>query len=52
MQGAGDDQEHWARGLTPELMWANVHKVIVPSNEAGAKSNFNVLFYALPVALF
>lgn len=23
VQGAGDDEEHWSRGLTPELFWAH-----------------------------
>ena len=25
LQGAGDDEENWARGLAPELFWKHVH---------------------------
>ncbi|GAB5369525.1 hypothetical protein AAMO2058_001412200 [Amorphochlora amoebiformis] len=30
VQGAGDDDENWARGLTPSLFWKNIHKLLKP----------------------
>lgn len=34
MPGAGDDEESWARGLTPQMMWAN-REAVVQAGPAG-----------------
>jgi hypothetical protein len=40
VQGAGDDAEHWSRGLTPRLLWQHQHALLVASaddcNDAAA----------------
>lgn len=33
VQGAGDDHENWARGLTPDLFWANVDDILACSKD-------------------
>ena len=34
VQGAGDDEENWARGLKPALFWANVQSLLQPQMTA------------------
>lgn len=33
IQGAGDDSESWAHGLTPPVFWANKHALLNTSEE-------------------
>eukprot|EP00756_Hemistasia_phaeocysticola_P059797 Hpha_TRINITY_DN36743_c0_g1::TRINITY_DN36743_c0_g1_i1::g.142152::m.142152/K15463/RIT1; tRNA A64-2'-O-ribosylphosphate transferase len=34
VQGAGDDHESWAQGLTPAMLWANLEALVGPSQSS------------------
>ena len=43
IQGAGDDEENWSRGLTPGLFWANYEELLVLQDEAGLRARIDEL---------
>ncbi|KAF2457201.1 tRNA a64-2'-o-ribosylphosphate transferase [Lineolata rhizophorae] len=46
IQGAGDDAESWAHGLTPALFWNNKEQLIEGVDEEGAVSIVRTLVHA------
>ena len=42
IQGAGDDHESWAMGLTPQLFWEHEHEMLSPEIHSGEECEVEV----------
>ena len=41
VKGAGDDEEHWSRGLSPSLFWSNIDSILQENNAVQLESLVN-----------